>query len=122
LLIADDKMSILFLDKIQNMNQFLPPFLHQPVVSILVVMLQAGCKVVWRRRNEVTQGRDGGMGSLQGAEVLLHDGDNTRSSLHPSVVTLGCLDEGDERGEGQGHYSSWLGLQPEIDPATRIGL
>jgi hypothetical protein len=43
---------------------------------------------------------------LQGTEVLLHNGDNTRSSPHPSVVALGCLDEGDERGEGQGRYLS----------------
>ena len=32
----------------------------------------------------------------------LRDRDDTRSSLHPSVVALGCLDEGDERGNGQG--------------------
>ena len=36
LLIVDDKTSILFLDKIQNMNQLPPLFLHQPLVSILV--------------------------------------------------------------------------------------
>jgi hypothetical protein len=36
----------------------------------------------------------------------LRDGDNIRSSLYPSIVTLGCLDEGDERGDRQGHYSS----------------
>jgi hypothetical protein len=58
---------------------------------------------------------------LQGTEVLLHDGDDTRSSLHPSIVTLGCLDEGDKRGKGQGRYSSWLGLRLETDPAIRIG-
>jgi hypothetical protein len=58
---------------------------------------------------------------LQGTEVLLRDGDDTRSSLYLSVVALGCLDEGDERGGGQGRYSSWLGLRPGTDPATRIG-
>jgi len=58
---------------------------------------------------------------LQGAEVLLHDGDNTRSSPHLSMVALGWLNERDERGEGQGRYSSWLGLRPGTDPATRIG-
>ena len=58
---------------------------------------------------------------LQGTEVLLRDGDDTRSSPHPSVVALGCLNGGDERGEGQGRYSSWLGLRPGTDPATRIG-
>jgi hypothetical protein len=62
-----------------------------------------------------------GMERLQGTEVLLRDRDDTRSSLHPSVVALGCLDEGDERGEGQGRYSSWLSLRPGTDPATRIG-
>jgi len=36
----------------------------------------------------------------------LYDRNNTRSSLHLSVVTLGCLDEGDKRGKGQGHYLS----------------
>ena len=58
---------------------------------------------------------------MQGTEVLLCDGDDTRSSPHPSVVALGCLDEGDERGDGQGRYSSWLSLRPGMDPATRIG-
>jgi hypothetical protein len=48
---------------------------------------------------------------LQGTEVLLCDGDDTRSSPHPSVVALGCLNGGDERGNGQGRYSSWLGLK-----------
>jgi hypothetical protein len=36
---------------------------------------------------------------------LLCDWDDTRSSPHPSVVALGCLDGGDERGGGQGCYS-----------------
>jgi len=43
---------------------------------------------------------------LQEIEVLLHDRDDTRLSPHPSMVALGCLDEGDERGDGQGCYSS----------------
>jgi len=46
------------------------------------------------------------MEHLQGTEVLLCDGDDTRSSPHLSMVTLGCLDEGDERGDRQGCYSS----------------
>ena len=58
---------------------------------------------------------------MQGTEVLLCNRDDTMSSLHPSVVALGCLNEGDERGNGQGRYSSWLGLRPGTDPATRIG-
>jgi hypothetical protein len=36
----------------------------------------------------------------------LRDRDDTRSSPYLSVVTLGCLDEGDERGNRQGHYLS----------------
>jgi len=36
----------------------------------------------------------------------LYNRDDTRSSLHPSMIALGCLDEGDERGEGQGCYLS----------------
>jgi hypothetical protein len=58
---------------------------------------------------------------VQVTEVLLCNGDDTRSSLHLSMVALGCLDEGDERGEGQGRYSSWLSLRPGTDPAIRIG-
>ena len=49
---------------------------------------------------------DRGMVSLQETEVLLCDRDDTRSSPHLSVVALGCLNGGDERGEGQGHYLS----------------
>jgi hypothetical protein len=41
-----------------------------------------------------------------GNRGLLRDRDDTRLSPHLSVVALGCLDEGDERGEGQGCYSS----------------
>ena len=37
---------------------------------------------------------------------LLCDWDDTRSSPHPSVVALGCLDVQDERGKGQGRYLS----------------
>jgi hypothetical protein len=66
-------------------------------------MLQAGHKVVQCRYDKVTQGR---IGEVQGTGVLLHDGGNTRSSPHPSVVTLGCFDEEDERGNGQGCYLS----------------
>jgi hypothetical protein len=33
-------------------------------------------------------------------------GGDTRSSPHLSVVALGCLNEGDERGDRQGRYSS----------------
>ena len=36
----------------------------------------------------------------------LCDRDDTRSSPHLSVVALGCLDEGDERGDRQSHYLS----------------
>ena len=46
---------------------------------------------------------------------------DTRLSPQPSVVALGCLDEGDKRGDGQGRYSSWLSLRPGTDPTTRIG-
>jgi hypothetical protein len=75
----------------------------------------------WTR--EVTQGNSEGSG-VQGGYVehrgLLCDWDNTRSSLHPSVVTLGCLDGGDERGEGQGCYSSQLGQRPGTDTTSRV--
>jgi hypothetical protein len=47
-----------------------------------------------------------GIGKVQGTEVLLCDRGDTRSSLYLSVVTLGCFNEGDERGEGQGRYLS----------------
>ena len=55
---------------------------------------------------ESLKAEGGGTGRLQGTEVLLRDGDDTRSSPHPSVVALGCLDVRDERGKGQGRYSS----------------
>jgi hypothetical protein len=48
----------------------------------------------------------GGQNIFVGSRGPLHDRDDTRSSPHPSVVTLGCLDEGDERGDGQGRYLS----------------
>ena len=54
----------------------------------------------------MTKSLKAGVGRVQGTEVLLRDGGDTRSSPHLSVVALGCLDEGDKRGEGQGHYSS----------------
>jgi hypothetical protein len=47
-----------------------------------------------------------GIGKVQEIEVLLHDWGDTRSSPHPSMVALGCLEGGDERGDGQGHYLS----------------
>jgi hypothetical protein len=61
------------------------------------------------------------VGTFVGNRGPLCNGDDTRSSPHLSVVALGCLDEEDERSDGQGHYSSWLGLRPGTDPATRIG-
>jgi hypothetical protein len=50
---------------------------------------------------------------------LLYNRDNTRSSPHPSVVTLECLKGGDERGKGQSHYLSQLSLEPDMDTMTR---
>ena len=46
-----------------------------------------------------------GMECFVGNRGPLHDRDNTRSSPHLSMVTLGCLN-GDERGNGQGRYLS----------------
>jgi hypothetical protein len=43
---------------------------------------------------------------MQGTEVLLRDRGNARSNPHLSMITLGCLDEEDKRGNGQGYYSS----------------
>jgi hypothetical protein len=54
----------------------------------------------------VTKSLKAGIERVQGTEVLLRDGGDTKSSPHPSVVALGCLDGGDERGERQGRYSS----------------
>jgi hypothetical protein len=54
----------------------------------------------------VTKSLKAGIGKVQGIEVLLHDRGDTGSSLHLSVVALGCLNKGDERGEGQGRYLS----------------
>ena len=47
-----------------------------------------------------------GMECFVGNRGPLHDRDDTRSSPHPSMVTLGCLNGGDERGNGQGRYLS----------------
>ena len=51
---------------------------------------------------------------------LLRDWDDTRSSPHPSVVALGCLDGGDKRGRGQGCYSRQLGQRPGIYTTSRV--
>jgi hypothetical protein len=61
------------------------------------------------------------MGSFVGNRGPLRDRNNTRLSLYPSMVALGCLDEEDERGDGQGCYSSWLSLRLGMDPTIRIG-
>jgi hypothetical protein len=47
-----------------------------------------------------------GIGRCREQRSFCATGGNTRSSPHPSAVALGCLDEGDERGDGQGCYSS----------------
>ena len=71
------------------------------------------------RAHETVQGFEG-----QGKSVehrgLLHDWDDTRSSPHPSVVALGCLDERDKRSEGQGCYSRRLGQRPGTDTTSRV--
>jgi hypothetical protein len=46
--------------------------------------------------------------------LLLTLGD-TRSSPHPSVVALGCLNVQGERGERQSCYSDQLGQRPSTD-------
>jgi hypothetical protein len=51
---------------------------------------------------------------------LLRGWDDTRSSPHLSVVTLGCLDGGDERGGGQGCYLRRLGQRPGTDTTSRV--
>jgi hypothetical protein len=51
---------------------------------------------------------------------LLCDWDDTRSSPHLSVVTLGCLEGGDERGGGQGCYSRRLDQRPGTDTTSRV--
>jgi hypothetical protein len=56
-----------------------------------------------------------------GNRGLLHDRDDTRSSPYLSMIALGCLNEGDKRGDRYGRYSSWLSLRLEMDPITRIG-
>jgi len=42
---------------------------------------------------------------------------DTRSSPHPSVVALGCLNVRGERGERQSCYSDRLGQRPSMDTA-----
>jgi len=42
---------------------------------------------------------------------------NTRSSPHPSMVALGCLNVRGERGERQSCYSDRLGQRPSTDTA-----
>jgi hypothetical protein len=44
------------------------------------------------------------LGELAEDRGLLHGGDDTRSSPPLSVVTLGCLNEGEERGGRQSCY------------------
>ena len=74
---------------------------------------------VGTRAHETVQGFEG-----QGKSVehrgLLRDWDNTMSSPHLSMVALGCLDGGDERGEGQGCYLSRLSQRPGTDTASRV--
>ena len=51
----------------------------------------------------VTQGRDKGVqGDGVGTEVHYKTGVTLGLAHTPSMITLGCLDGGDERGEGQG--------------------
>jgi hypothetical protein len=69
--------------------------------------------------------QDSGEGSgVKGGSVehrgLLRDWDDTRSSPHPSVVALGCLDGGDERDGGQGCYLRRLGQRPGTDTTSRV--
>ncbi len=66
-----------------------------------------------------TQGRDKGLRERCRNRGSLYNRDNARLSPHLSVITLGCLDEGDKRGKGQSCYLSQLGLEPGIDTATR---
>jgi hypothetical protein len=42
---------------------------------------------------------------------------NTRSSPHPSVVALGCLNVQGERGERQSCYSDRLSQRPSMNTA-----
>ncbi len=49
-----------------------------------------------------TQGRDKGLRERCRNRGSLYNRDNARLSPHLSVITLGCLDEGDKRGGGQG--------------------
>ncbi len=58
----------------------------------------------------VTQGRDKGLRYRVGTEVYYKTGATLGLAHTPSVIALGCLDEGDKRGEGQGLLleSTWL--------------
>ncbi len=61
--------------------------------------------------HRVTQGRDKGFrGDGVGIEVYYKTWAMLGLAHTPSVIALGCLDEGDERGEGQGLLleSTWL--------------
>ncbi len=52
---------------------------------------------------QVTQGRDKGSGGRGRNRGPLQDKGAMLGLAHtPSVITLGCLDEGDKRGGGQG--------------------
>ena len=48
------------------------------------------------------QGKDNGLGIGVGTEVHYVTWAMLGLARTPSMITLGCLDEGDERGEGQG--------------------
>ena len=63
-----------------------------------------------------------GLGAFVEHRGLLRNRDNTRSSPHLSVVALGCLNGGDERGRGQGCYLSQLGQRPDMDTMSRVEL
>ena len=73
-----------------------------------------------RTRARKTAARVLGQGRCVEHRGLLRDWDDTGSSPHPSVVALGCLDGGDERGGGQGCYSRRLGQRPGTDTASRV--
>jgi hypothetical protein len=74
------------------------------------VTLQVGC-LVDRRGHVFVLALDGDEGRVQSRDIcrdrglLLTLGD-TRSSPHPSVVALGCLDVRDERGEQSRYWTA----------------
>ncbi len=68
----------------------------------------------------VMQGRDKGLWEGCRNRGSLCDGNNAWSSLHPSMIALGCLDEGDKRGEGQGHYLSRLGFRARYRYCNKV--